>query len=83
MKLSKTQKELLIALQNGDRLFYMPYMGNYRPIPYFFLSSSFKRVTAAAKALIEKRLIKDCKKSSFAKNDYQLTELGKNWKENA
>ncbi len=51
MKLSKTQQELLDAMKKGVMVSYMPYMGRFRPVPYYYRCDSMKRCTAAAQAL--------------------------------
>lgn len=50
MKLSKTQAELLEAVNNGVTLHYMPYAGWFNPQAYYYRSDNSQRCTAAAKA---------------------------------
>ena len=57
MKLSKSQAELLEAMQNGVKCYYMRYMGRFNPTAYYFRSDTMKRCTATAKALLEKGLV--------------------------
>lgn len=52
--LSKSQQELLDALKAGIVVRYSPYMGRFSPTAYYYRNDNFKRVTAAANALIEK-----------------------------
>ena len=78
MKLSKTQQELLLKMQAGKTLYYMPYLGNSnRQNDYFFCEIS-RSCTAAAKALINKGLVQ------LVGNHFQkkcsLTDAEKAWK---
>ena len=57
MKLSKSQAELLEAMQNGVKCYYMRYMGRFNPTAYYFRSDTMKRCTATAKALFDKGLL--------------------------
>lgn len=57
MKISKTQQELLGAMQKGVVCFYMPYAGRFNPNPYYFRSDTRKRCTAAAEALLKRKLV--------------------------
>ena len=52
--LPKSQQELLDAMQTGVVIHYSPYMGSWNPKAYYWRADNFKRVTAAALALIEK-----------------------------
>ncbi len=56
-ELSKTQAELLEAIQNGVVCHYMPYAGRFNPTAYYFRNDTMKRCTAAAKALCRKGLV--------------------------
>lgn len=56
-KPTKTQQELLDAMQSGVRVIYMRSMGRFNPTAYYFRADTHKRVTAAARALLEKGLI--------------------------
>jgi len=53
-KLSKNQQDLLDAMKNGEAILFVPYMGRFNPTDYYYRSSDGVRVTAAAKALIQK-----------------------------
>jgi hypothetical protein len=55
-KLSKTQQELLDAMKAGVVVHYTPYMGTWNPNEYYFRADNHKKVTAAAKGLIDKGL---------------------------
>jgi hypothetical protein len=57
MKLSKSQAELLEAMQNGVKCYYMRYMGRFNPKAYYFRGDTMKRCTATAKALLEKGFV--------------------------
>jgi hypothetical protein len=57
MKLSKSQAELLGAMQNGVKCYFMRYMGRFNPTAYYFRSDTMKRCTATAKALFDKGLL--------------------------
>ena len=59
--LPKTQRELLEAMRQGVRVIYMPYQGWFNPQAYYFRDDTQKRVTAAATALLEKRLVRRAK----------------------
>lgn len=57
-KLSPTQAELLEAMTvKGVIVYYMPYMGRFRPNAYFFRSDTSKHCTAPAKALEKRGLV--------------------------
>ena len=60
MKLSKSQAELLAAMETGVVCYYMRYMGRFNPTAYYFRSDTLKRCTATAKALFDKGLL-ECK----------------------
>ena len=82
MKLTKTQIELLLYMQEGARLFYMPYMGRFRQNPYYFAASDKGerlRCTVAADALIKKGLIIRSQKG-WEDPTFCLSESGRNWK---
>ena len=66
MKLSKTQQELLDAMRAGKVVHYMRYMGRFNPVPYYFLSGSMKKCTAAAETLIKKGLAEHYTKSGYS-----------------
>jgi hypothetical protein len=72
-KLSKTQQELLDAINGGVRVHYMPYMGNFNPSAYYFRCDTFKRCTAPARALLEKGLVKKCNED-FRGHDLKAKE---------
>ena len=57
MKLSKSQAELLEAMQNGVKCYYMRYMGRFNPTAYYVRSDTMKRCTATAKALFNNGLL--------------------------
>ena len=57
MKLSKTQQELFDAMKAGVVVHYMPYMGTFNPTAYYFRNDTNKRCTAAAKALLDHRIV--------------------------
>jgi len=79
MKLSKTQQELLLKMQAGKTLYYMPYLGNSnRQNYYFFCDISRMSCTAAAKALIHKGLVQLV--GNHWNNKCALTDAGKAWK---
>jgi hypothetical protein len=61
MKLSKTQIEVLKELgQEGSFLHFMPYMGSFRPTPYYFFTGNMKHVRFnTVSSLVEKGLAKD------------------------
>lgn len=57
-ELSKTQAELLSAMQNGAKCEYMPYMGSFNQNAYYYRNDTMKRCTTAARSLLEKGLVK-------------------------
>ena len=57
MKLSKSQAELLAAMDAGVVCYYMRYMGRFNPTAYYFRSDTMKRCTATANALFDKGLL--------------------------
>jgi hypothetical protein len=59
VKLSKTQAELLEAVNGGAILYYMPSAGSFIPRSYYFRSDTMSHCTAAAKALKEKGLVRE------------------------
>ena len=59
MKLTKLQQEILDEMKKpGARAFYMPYMGRFRPEPYWFISTSHKKCTKQIERLIALGLVK-------------------------
>lgn len=56
MKLTKTQQELFNAMKAGVSVYFMGYMGRFNPSAYYYRADNNRRVTAAAKALLEKGL---------------------------
>ena len=77
MKLSKTQQELLLKMQAGKTLYYMPYLGNSNRQNDYFVCEISRSCTAAAKALINKGLVKLVGKHWEKK--CELTDAGKAW----
>lgn len=71
MKLPKTQQELLDAMKSGVVIHYMPY-GRSNPHEYYWRSDTMKRCTAAANALIDKKIAKVV--GGFSKEKLVLTE---------
>jgi hypothetical protein len=59
MKLSKAQQELLDAFKNkNDFLHHMPYMGRFRPHPYYFMSGTMKHYKpVVVKKLLDLKLL--------------------------
>lgn len=60
-KLSPLAQELYAAMQNGAECIYMPYMGRFRPVPYYFRTDTHKRCTAQAKSLLKAGLVEKFK----------------------
>jgi len=82
-KLTENQQDLLIALQKGVHLHFMPYQGRFNPDAYFFRSDTMSRCTRAADGLINRGFVVNQKKHSFDKDDFVLTEIGKSWRAQA
>src|SRR6266704_1355930 len=82
-KLTENQQDLLIALQKGVRLHFMPYQGRFNPNAYFFRSDTMSRCTKAADGLINRGFVVNQKKNHYDKDDFVLTELGKSWRAQA
>lgn len=78
MKLSKTQSDVLLKLQAGGTLHYMQYMGGSSRAYYFVNVGG--ACTKAAEALIKKGLVRDFRTNPFGRNDFRLTDAGKEWK---
>ena len=57
MKLSKSEAELLAAMETGVVCYYMRHMGRFNPTAYYFRSDTMKRCTETAKALFDKGLL--------------------------
>lgn len=55
--LSKTQRELYVAMKAGAICHHMPYRGRFNPNAYYFRSDTMKRCTAAAEALLRRGLV--------------------------
>jgi hypothetical protein len=56
VKLTKTQQELLDAMKAGIVVRYAPSLGRFNPTSYYYRDDNFKKVTAAANALISKQV---------------------------
>lgn len=69
MKLSKTQRALLAAMEKGVRVIYMRYSGRMNPHPYYFRCDTYARCTAAADALLKKGLAKRIKEDGFGAHE--------------
>lgn len=80
MKLSKTQLEVLKALgQEGSFLHFMPYMGNFRPNPYYFLNLDMRHIRFnTVEALTTKGLVKS---ATDGRDKIFITEEGKKFLE--
>lgn len=74
IKLSKTQVELLRAMREGAEIHYQRYMGTFAD-RQFWRVDTFKPVTAAADALVNKGLAK------IHEANLILTDAGKAWKD--
>lgn len=80
MKLTDKQKELIISMQKGVKIDCMPYIYGGSVLTHFFRDDTHQRCTAAAKALNKHGLIKNNKNKYYEKDNYELTDLGRNWK---
>ena len=59
--MTERQQKLLDEMKAGARVGYMPYAGNFNPTPYYFLTSTMRRCTREAKALLEMGLVEKYK----------------------
>jgi len=66
MKLPKTEQELYDAMKAGAVVYYMPYMGRFRPNAYYFRSDNHKRCTAVVKKLLSKDLVERYEQAPFS-----------------
>ena len=62
-KLSKTQQDVVDALNSGVRIIYMRYMGTFNPSSYYYREDTYKRVTSAVKRLLDLGVVEKTKKS--------------------
>lgn len=81
--ISDTQLEVLCSLEQGDKIYYQKYMGNFNPRAYWFISkslrelNSFKRVrNSTVRKLIERGLIEHKKSSPFDSGYGVITSCG-------
>lgn len=61
-ELSKSQRELFDAIESGVRVVFSPYAGRFNPNEYYRRMDNYKRVTAAARALLKKGLVEKADK---------------------
>lgn len=76
-KLTKSQEELLRAMQGGVTLNYHPWC--FACNAYFSRSDTHKQCTRTATALEQKGLIENVRQTVRRTREYQLTEAGRMW----
>lgn len=78
VKLSRTQEELLRAMQDGVQVYYMPFMGRSSNA-YYFRSDTLARVTNSAARLKKLGLATFVVSNPLRRDELRLTEAGKLW----
>lgn len=77
-RLTKSQAQLLAALQAGGKLHYAPYKGRFNPSAYYYCwELPRKRCTVAALGLIAKGMVKMV---GDYNHTFELTDAGRAWK---
>jgi hypothetical protein len=81
-KLSATMLSVLIELRKPEAfLHYMPYMGSFRPNPYYFFHESMKHVRCSTvNGLIERGLAESYDGDRYATNlKVRISEKGRSY----